>query len=250
MKKIAIFTEGMTELVFVRQFLLQSINAQRLSFRCIELVGRCELDFPYFFDSPTADLFFLLVNVGNDNRVLSEIRERQDNLVMKGYCTIVGLRDMYSAEYRKRSLGIDDDVTSAFIDGHRATVASMSQAEHIRFHFAIMEIEAWLLSMYDLFGKLHHDLTIEFIEQNLGINVRTVDPETEFFHPTAQINNILGLVGMRYEKSADQAESIFGVMDDSDILCATEAERCNSLEMFANDIWNLARTEPPAEVVA
>ena len=57
---------------------------------------------------------------------------------------------MYSQAYRDRSNCIDDTVTESFIQAHQTTIQQMSNSDKIHVCFAIMELESWFLSMYNL----------------------------------------------------------------------------------------------------
>jgi hypothetical protein len=131
MKKVAIFTEGQGELIFVRYLLTLTIRPDKLSFECFSLIADRLHRAPYRLSPPGAQIHFLLVNVGNDERALSAIAEREDNLVNKGYDKIIGLRDMYSEAYRKRSAVIDDSVTKSFIQEHESVIQQMSNSGKI-----------------------------------------------------------------------------------------------------------------------
>lgn len=236
MKKIAIFTEGQGELIFVRHLLPLVIGYERLSFECLALRADKTFPVPYRYCPPSASVHFLIVNVGNDERVTSAIAERQENLVSKGYDRIIGLRDMYSEAYHKRSDRIDDAVTQSFVQAHQAAVRQMSNSDKIHVSFAIMELESWFLSMYNLFERIDPALVCSYIESELGFNLKTINPETEFFHPTRQLGDILGLVGTKYVKSADQMESISSQIIATDIDDASERGRSTSLATFISHI--------------
>ena len=91
--------------------------------------------------------------MGNDERVLDVIEENEEALFNNGFSKIIGLRDMHSKAYRKKSKNvIDDEVTQQFIEAVTTVIASMNNPDKINFHFAIMELEAWWLSMYTRHG--------------------------------------------------------------------------------------------------
>ena len=236
MIKIAIFTEGQGELIFVRYLLPLLIESERLSFECMDLRAGRLFPVPYKHCPPNASIHFQIVNVGNDERVASVIEETQENLISKGYDKIIGLRDMFSAAYRKRSNHIDDTVTESFIQAHQRTIQQMSNADKIHICFAIMELESWFLSMYNLFERIHPDLVCSYIESKLSLNLETTNPETEFFHPTKKLGEILGLVGIKYGKSKDQMESISSKIIATDIDDAFENGRSTSLRTFISEI--------------
>ena len=96
MKRIAIFAEGQTELIFIRNLLLKVVDPSKLSFECFELISHKPCTVPYQYPNQSAEIHFLILNVRGDEAVLSSIREREKDLVERGgYDRIIGLRDMY-----------------------------------------------------------------------------------------------------------------------------------------------------------
>ena len=155
MKKVAIFTEGQSEQIFVRRFLEEKIGWERISFKCLRLHANALHDVPFRYCSPNADVYFLLVNVGNDEKVLSAIKEREKDLFRKGYEKIIALRDMYSERYCRRSSRlISNSVTEMFLNCWRTIIQTMSEPSKISIHVAIMELEAWFLGMYSIFERI------------------------------------------------------------------------------------------------
>jgi hypothetical protein len=239
--KIAVFVEGQGELIFVRKLLPLLIPYNILSLHCLSISA----DKPYTvfkLPNPNASFSFTIVNVGNDERVLTEIAEREGNLVDKGYCQIIALRDMYGAAYRKLTQNVDQEIINKFVRFHKDTIRDkMSNPEMISVFFAIMELEAWLLGMYNLFQKVNPSLTCDYIETELGFNLRNIDPQTEFFHPTVRIHEILNLIDEKYTKSKGQMESILSHLASEDISNAIERNRCRSLASFLDELKRLVK---------
>jgi hypothetical protein len=149
--KIAVFVEGQGELIFVRRLLPLFIPYDMLSFQCLSISADTMSRVPYEYPNPNACLSFTIVNVGNDEKVLTEIAEREKGLVNKGYCRILAVRDMYCAAYHKLAHNIDPTVIDRFVNLHEATISDrMVHSDLISIFFAIMELEAWLLGMYTL----------------------------------------------------------------------------------------------------
>ena len=242
MRKVAIFTEGQGDQIFVRELLSQVIGYEALSFECLQLRAGNLQQVPYTYSNRNATIHYLIVDVGNDVRVMSAILERQESLISKGYNVIIGLRDMYSAAYRRRSSSkIDDSVTNSFISKHNETIQGMSNPDKIFIFFAIMELESWLLSMYRLLEKYNPMLNCEHIERELGFDLSKINPETEFFHPTSTFKNILSLAGKTYKKSKDQMESILSNMIREDIDDALEeSRRSKSFALFLSKIRSVS----------
>ncbi len=237
MRRVVVFTEGQGELIFVRYLLIQAIGYDHLSFECLGLRADRLFPVPYKYCSPNASLHYLLVNVGNDETVLSTVAERQENLISKGYDVVIGLRDMYSKAYRKRSRCIDDAVTDSFIRAQEVIIQQMSNHDRVHVFFAIMELESWLLSMYRLIERIHPSLSCAYIESRLGFNLSLVNPEAEFFHPAVEFGAILELADMRYKKSEDQMESILSKMIPTDINDALEeCRRSRSFAAFFSEV--------------
>jgi hypothetical protein len=195
---------------------------------------------PYEHPNEYAETHFMIVNVGNDEKVLSVVMDREKKLLGSGYEKIIALRDMYSKKYRDRAGNtINDTITMDFVAGFQKTIEKMSEPDKIKMCFAIMELEAWFLGMYNIFEQLDHTLTVDYIEKKLGFNLSVIDPQTIFFKPSDKVDDILKLVGKRYKKSRDDAESICSKMKMNDFSNAFENERCISFKEFYAVILNL-----------
>lgn len=238
MKRIAIFAEGQTELIFIRNFLLKVLDPSKLSFECYELISHQPFTVPYQYPNPSAEIHFLILDVHGDEGVLSSIKEREKNLIEgSGYDRIIGLRDMYCHEYVKRSPGvINNEFSNLIIQRHNQTVRDMRYPDRIKLFFAIMEIEAWFLGMYNLFEKIDSVLTVEYIKQKLGIDLITTDPQKQFYRPSDQVNSIFQLCGREYKKKQGEIESICSNMDSSDLDTAKENNRCSCFDDFCQEI--------------
>ena len=235
MKKIAIFTEGQTELIFVRNLLLQVMDHSKLSFGCFDLLGR---PVPHGYPNDYAEIYFLIVNAGGGEKVLSSMRDEQKKLIETGgYEKIIGLKDMYCGVYRKRSPGVIDKKTSnMIIEEHNKTIRDMTYFNRIKLYFAVMEIEAWFLGMYNLFQKIDPLLTVQYIKQKLGIDLKSVDPQKEFYHPCVQFKLILKLCRRKYKKNLHGVNSICSKINSCCVNAAIENNRCTCFADFYKEI--------------
>lgn len=236
-QKIAIFLEGQGELIFTRNLLYHLNDPAKFSFECFKLHACSQQEVPYEYKNPSAEVHFKIINVGNDERVLDAIAENENKLLKQGFHKIIGLRDMYSKAYRKKSKNvIDNEVTRQFIEAVTLVIAGMNNPDKINFHFSIMELEAWWLSMYNLFAKINDQLTVNFIENNLGYNLANIEPEKKFFHPSLEIDKIFQLVESNYKKHFSDVESITSNIDSQDISDATKNNRCSCFRKFCDDL--------------
>lgn len=243
MIRVAIFTEGQSELIFTRNLLFMIFNYQYLSIDCLKLHSGQESRV-YSHKDPQARYYFQIVDVGSDSKVISYIREQFDYLFAKDFEIIIGLKDLYSKAYRKRSKTVDEEVNRLFINAQTKVLDDISgHSNQIKLFFEIMEFEAWLLSMPNLFEKIDPQLTTDFIEQNLGFNLRTIIPQYEFIHPAMQFSEILKLIGMSYKKSKDQLESIVSKITNDDLSDALEEEKCPAFTAFFSELHGYSIAE-------
>lgn len=240
MIKTAIFVEGQTELIFTRELILKFFDWQNVWVECYSLFNDQDRNpVEYSHKSPEANYFFEILNIGNDNKVLSSILKREGFLLRQGFDKIIGLRDMYSKDYRMvvKDATINSEMNQKFIEGHQQTILTQSTApEKIKFHFAIMELEAWLLGIKNLFQRHNAVLDDEKIEEHCRINLRKIDPENEIFHPANLVNEILGIVGERYDKKKGEVNKFIGKIAKQDFIDLLESNKCVSFNHYCNSI--------------
>ena len=231
MKKFVVFTEGKSELIFVRHFLIQIIGYEHLSFQCFDLVSDKYRSVPYELENPHSRIYFEIINVGTDERVLSAIREYGEKYISLGF-EIIGLRDMFSERYRKRSNRIEQNVNNHFFNITNEYIQQLENPEKIYFFFAIMEFEAWLLGFHNIFERLDVSLTLENIRNQLGFDLENSDPENTFFHPSVALAEILNIANIPYGKHQGEVESLVSKINFDDIMHLVESNRCNSFALF------------------
>ena len=244
MKKIAIFVEGQSEQIFVRDLLLKVFDNSKLSFHCVKLYADEMQKAPYHYNigQPHVKVHFLVIDASNDKKVLSAIQEREKHLFKKGYDKVLGLRDMYSEEYRKRSTIINDKVIKNFINGAMKTISLMSCPEKTYLYYAIMELEAWFLGMYNLFCKIDNTLNIDYIKDKMGYNLNEINPQNEFYKPSDELDKIFKLVELQYKKRSNEVNKISSYIEKKDCENAIENNRCDSFKCFYKKILSFSES--------
>ena len=241
--KTAIFVEGQTELVFVREYLLKKFEYQNIGIECYTLFTdsnfhTSEYPFPSSEGAINAEHYFQIINVGNDNAVLTRILNREKYLWNSGFTRIIGLRDMYSKNYRElaKEVGkIDFDLNEEFKQSTKERIANAAEkSNQIDFSFAIMEAESWVLGFHNCFEKINPLLTVEYIETNLGFNLELINPEITFFHPAKIIEQIYDLVNETYKKSKGNIEAIMASLQKEDFENLRSINKCASFGEFAS----------------
>lgn len=238
MRKIAIFVEGQTELIVVREYLLKWFNYENVEIECRTLFTDSRfLVVPYDFVTPSPQYHFQIINVGNDNAVLSRILKREDYMWNAGYDKIIGLRDMYSSAYREISTVIDPNVNQNFINAPIEVINNRAkQPDKIQMCFAIMETEAWFLGLSEIFELIDERLTNAFIHENTGKDLENIDPETDVFHPAVLLNNIYNLVEQKYRKQEGDIEALAKLIDRADFESLLIRDKCQSFNQFHDSI--------------
>lgn len=242
MIKTAVFVEGQTELIFTRELILKFFEYQNVWIECYTLFNDQDLNpTEYRFVNEEAELYFQILNIGNDNKVLSSILKREKYLFSsaQGFDKIIGLRDMYSKDYREivKNSTIDKDVNKKFVEAHQEIINEKSlNPNKINFHFAIMELETWLLGFNGLFERFHPELDNETIKSRLDIDLSGIDPETDIFHPTNKVNEILEIIGDSYDKKKGEVNKFMGRIHKEHFVELLQQKKCNSFNDYCESL--------------
>lgn len=236
-EKIAVFVEGDTELIFVRELLCRwyCYDSAELGFRCIRLRASDVDDgypTPYDFGDETAAHFYEIVNVGNDNSVLSKAIKNAQRYINLGYSKIITLRDMYCDSYHSMTRRtIMSEVNRRFIEGAENTIREKGFENFIFNNFAVMEVEAWFLGMPVFLEGIDERLTSDYLRETLSVDC-DADPETSIYHPAKILGLIFNHVGGSYDKHRTEVNSIMAklVRDDFELLAISG--KCESFARF------------------
>lgn len=237
MIKTAVFVEGQTELIFVRELVKKSHYYQGIRVQCFKHIGDSNMqEVPYAFGPIDAENYFQIFDIGNDASVVSAIRNREENMFKAGFHRIIGLRDMYSKAYLKTvsSRIIDSNINQRFIESQNKMMFKLKNSEKISLCFAIMETEAWFLGMYRCFQKVDARLTPVYISEVLKLDLITDDPERTVFHPANYLERIYENVGQKYEKSKSNTEVLMSGLNVADFNQLRTSGRCHSFSELCN----------------
>lgn len=231
MRKICVFVEGQTEQIFVREFLLKWYNYARISIECHQIIGRSSMAAEYDYPNPEAEIHYQIINVGGDSRVLSWLLDRVDGLKNEGYELMVGLRDMYGQYYRKRSTEIDADLNKEIISAAYEVIQDRLKADAalVSFHYAIMEIEAWMLAMYPSLLRKFPNLQESDLRCIYDIDE---DVEKTVYHPADTLDAVFRKAGSTYEKHRTDANSILSFMDKTDFEALLNSGKSQTFKSF------------------
>lgn len=241
MKKVAVFVEGQAELILVRELLLRMYDYQNIGINCYALINNNFNNVPYDFGSTIEQNYYMIVNVGNDNSVLSKIISRADGLYKKGYTKIIGLRDVYGDIYKKHNKGqrnINHTIISKLESAAQYQISNTSSPQNIKLFFAIMEVEAWFLGFNNIFKNIDTALSNEFIKSKLKYDLENNDPETTYYHPAKIIGDIYNLVELKYDKHKSDVSPLICSLEKDDYCYLIDSPKCSSFTSFAQELLN------------
>lgn len=238
-RKIAIFVEGQAEYIFVRDFLCTwyEYDTALLGIECYEFRSSRTNDIPYPLGDRNSKNYYQIYNVGNDRSVMSKMLKEAPRLKNAGFQLIVGLSDMFGDEYHRmvQNRTINETVNERFRQSRQAVLCASGYRDMIRFHFAIMEVEAWFLGMHRFLQQVDATLTPQLILQELNLEI-TADPESTHYHPAQVLDDIYRLAGKRYGKHESDVCSITSTLLKQDYQELITSGKCRSFAGFSADI--------------
>ena len=200
---VAIFVEGLTEEIFVRQLIENYFGHDIIEIKTQRLIGKRLL---YHFDAGKGENKCIIINCSNDERTLSCLKDNYLTMYRHGWDIFIGLRDIWPSANISNSENMISKTLSY--------IGEMEKSELIKFHFAKMEIEAWFLVDYKLFKQIDKNLTVENILSTTKADLPNLDPELTFESPASFIKEMyLELRGKSYQKHEYQIEEIVYNMD-------------------------------------
>lgn len=237
--KIALYVEGQTELIFVREFLLKwyEHNASILGFKCYELRSGNLNNTPFSYGNRDSERYYIIVNAGGDTAALSKALNNAENHRNQGFDRVLVLRDMYSERYRSESTVIDSTINDRFIARAKRDINENGFRGFVHCHFAIMEIEAWFLGMGWYLEKIHPSLTEDKLLNELHFDLDT-DPEITIYHPAQRLADIYSHVNEVYDKHRHDVNSIMSHLNKTDFEMLLEFDKCISFNSFVYNLIN------------
>lgn len=235
MRKVAVFVEGQAEQIFIREFLLRyyDYNVDEIGISCYSLISERFHGADYDFGNDEANYYYQIINTGGDNKVLSAMISRSMRM-LENFHLIIGLRDMYSKDYRNNHPAhqISKEDNAEIIDNARASIKSALGDVNVHIHFAIMEVEAWMLALIDTWKKGVSDQDI------YACFPPDCDVE-DIFHPADVVKSITTIMGDPYDKHAYQVNSIMSHITKDDYINLLHSNRCPSYNEFVMDLLDL-----------
>lgn len=211
MNKIAIFVEGMTEMLFVRNLFREVADSKRIAIQSMKAVGGANSARRMILVNGAdpiegKDYFVLIVDCMGDNKVASDVREQYATLVGTGYTAIIGVRDVFP-DFRRGEIP--------------KLLAKLQYGQKTKpieavFVLAVMEIESWFISEHSHFERIDATLTPGRIAAETGIDPRVYDTE-QLDHPSVNLNAMYAISGKAYKKKRQSLQRTVEVLDYANI---------------------------------
>lgn len=230
MSKIAIFTEGLTEQLFVEKLIAVIAGERNVRFELRRTSGevsdrrRFRLLRSVSPDEGQAH-YVLIVNCSNDELVNSRIREEYESLERAHYDLIIGIRDVYPQP--REAIPI---LQKRLLYGLRTSPIPVVGI------LVVMEIEAWFLAEYTHFHRLNPGagVTPALVRSWFGF-----DPETDDMAlrdtPAYDMRRIYFLAATEYRKQRDLLERTVALLDVEG-MCLSLVDRYPPFKLLVDSI--------------
>lgn len=207
MRKLAIFVEGLTEQILVRQLLQAVLDQNRIAIQTVKITGGHNVRMSLTVMRAAhverrTDYYIMVYDCGGETNVKGYLLAHREKLVKNGYTMIMGLRDVYPNFQREE--------VPKLLKGLNHRLPQRKAATHI--YLAVMETEAWFLGEYRHLKKVSPKLTPALIEKHLGFNPRKENMEKRE-QPSVDIKAAYQLVGHDYTKKKDRLNAIVRKLD-------------------------------------
>lgn len=222
-KKMAVFVEGQTEQLFLKEFIDQIAGQGNIGFECHSSGSILRLQQLKEVHGERHKV--LIYDCRGDEVVKSVLLEHRPNLVRAGYSMILGLRDLYPkslAELGRVKARLSYGVPTADVPTHML--------------LAVTEIEAWFLQEATHYAKIDSSLDIKTFKAKFGFDPLT-DCAESVLAPAQLLHSIYSSAGKAYKKTRNHVQRTIGALDYED-LYLTCAGKMPHLSEFVGHIEN------------
>lgn len=236
--KCAVYVEGKAEMLFVADVLQKYLgyDSSKIGFQCINLNKNVyeAVSYPCQGNIASSESFYQIVNVNNDNLVLSKLKRDIPGLISQGFEIIIGLRDVFGEDYKTicQNQTIDIELIGNMRKSHLNQL-NFNGAD-IRYHFAIMEYEAWMLALIDNF-IISKGANPDSVFKSVGVAYNS-DFEKTVFHPYNLVEKIYQTIGVHYGKHEDDYFSFLATLTKDDYEKLRNSNRCASFKLFIDSL--------------
>lgn len=246
--KYAVYVEGQSELFFVTDILQKysEYDPERCGFLCINLSADDfeRMSFPQQGDEGSKN-YYQIVNVNNDNLVVSKLKKDIPRLISNGYNVLIGLKDVFGETYKQMMEGESRVDRTVIEKMHKEQCGAIGAPEEsdCRLHFAIMEYETWMLALIERYVT-SHGKDLAAVCSELGIDMAQ-DFEQTVYHPYPLVRKIYQACGEDYSKHGSESFSFLSTLTVEDYEELRYLGRCASFSKFLDSLLGGTRPTLP-----
>lgn len=237
--KVAIYVEGVTEAGLIYQLVGEKYKWNWTDFRleCLHLDPEKAGDDLRDYGDKDSENYYLIYDSCSDGSVSSDMLQRFEGHRQKGYDKVVGLRDVFSERYcdiyGRNTIKQNVD---RFIKDIQDVLLEYDNSGFVNLRFAIMETEAWLLAMSDVFSRIDKRIDAKWLLDKVAINI-TDDPENAYVHPFDNLENIYKSISRTYSKHWQEIKEIVFKLKWDDFDKLYKSGKCDSFRVFFDTIF-------------
>ena len=237
--KVALYVEGITEAGFVYQLIGEKYQWDwtKVQIECLKLDPQDAANDLRNIGIDEAPDYFLIYDSGSDTSVVSDIRGRYQGHIDQGFDKVVGLRDVYSESYIDLyGRHLDQQNIADFIKDIQEPLEELDRTGFIRVRFAVMETEAWMLALSNVFQKIDNSLDADGLITKADFDVNS-DPQTAYFHPYEKLKDIFKSLGKNYSKHWPEIKEIIFKLKWTDYEALYNSGKCQSFREFYDSVF-------------
>lgn len=238
--KVAIYVEGITEASFIYQLIGEHYqwDWSKVRIECLNLDPVDAADDLRNIGLDTSPDYYLIYDSCSDTAVASDIRNKFRSHKEEGFDKVVGLRDIYGESYIELyGRQLNPQNVAEFIKDIQEPFLELDNSGIIRVRFAVMEIEAWMLALSGVFKKIDQRLDAEGLLSLAGIDINN-DPQTTYFHPFSQLEDIFRSIGKNYNKHWREIKTFVFKIKQADFDSLYYSVQCQSFRDFHDAVFN------------
>ena len=214
MKKIAIFVEGQTDLIFIENLVRNVFGHAKINLETIRFSGKeglrriCSIRLADTASS--AQYLFRIYDChggGENSTVKSDIHEQFNRLLEESFSYIIGIRDVYPLTDTNKL----------------KTMMKLNLPENeilpIKIILAVMEIEGWFLAEENHYSQIDSALTIPLVNSIIGFDITTTSTET-IERPSLSLKQVYQKASKDYKKKRWEAERTVHALDYDNLYLA------------------------------
>lgn len=229
-KKLAVFGEGLTEILFAEALICWIGSTHSIAFEVQKWEAKkARVLRPAPTSANTADYFILLMDCTGESAVKSAMNDQLPSLEKSGYGLVLGLQDIFPTPISELP-EIEKVLQTGIVKSRVRT----------RLFLAVAEIEAWFIEEHTHFQKIAPNLTLARIAMELGVDLTmaradSIGHPAKFLHDAYALEKKAYLTGKKRSKVTKRIQRTVSSLDYNH-LYTHSAKRLPHLKLFMDEL--------------